>query len=58
MPEPEPAPVDARDPDWHGPPRAPRWVRVTGIVAAVVVLVVILVLLLGGGPGGHGPGRH
>ena len=39
-------------------PGAPRWVKVSGIIAIVVVLLVVVVLLLGGGPGGHGPGRH
>jgi hypothetical protein len=35
----------------------PRWVRISGIIAAVVV-VLIVILLLTSGPGGHGPSRH
>jgi hypothetical protein len=34
---------------------APRWVKVSLIVAAAVVLLVLVLLLLGGN---HGPGRH
>jgi hypothetical protein len=37
---------------------APRWVKVSGIIALAVVLLVVVMLLAGGGPGGHGPGRH
>lgn len=40
------------------PPRAPRWVKLSGITLAVVVLVMLVVMLIGGGPGEHGPGRH
>jgi hypothetical protein len=38
----------------------PRWVKVTGIVAAVLVLLVVVMLLIGGGGGGggHTPRRH
>ncbi len=36
-------------------PRAPRWGKVSGIIAAVVVLVFLILLLAGGN---HGPGRH
>jgi hypothetical protein len=35
----------------------PRWVRISGIIAAVVVLLIVI-LLLTSGPRGHGPGRH
>jgi hypothetical protein len=35
----------------------PRWVRITGIIAAVVILLLVI-LLLTSGPGGHGPSRH
>ena len=35
---------------------APRWVRVSAILAAVVVLLLILLMILSGGR--HGPGRH
>jgi hypothetical protein len=43
----------SRDQD---PTGIPRWVKVSGIVAAVVVAVVLLVMALIGGE--HGPGRH
>jgi hypothetical protein len=35
----------------------PRWVRISGIIAAVVILLLVI-LLLTSGPGGHGPSRH
>lgn len=38
------------------PPGAPRWVKVSGIVALVLALLITAVLLLGGG--GHGPAQH
>ena len=34
----------------------PRWVKVSGAIAAVVIALFVIVLLVGGG--GHGPGRH
>ena len=34
----------------------PRWVKVSGLVAAGLVVAVVLMLALGGGE--HGPGRH
>lgn len=37
-------------------PGAPRWVKVSGIIAIVLTLLVVVLLLAGGGP--HGPGRH
>lgn len=38
-------------------PGAPRWVKISGIIAIVLVLLVIAALVTGvGGP--HGPGRH
>lgn len=38
-------------------PGAPRWVKVSGIIAIALVLLVIVVVFTGvGGP--HGPGRH
>ncbi|ESZ20122.1 MULTISPECIES: hypothetical protein [unclassified Mesorhizobium] len=38
-------------------PGAPRWVKVSGIVAIILVLLVVAVVFTGiGGP--HGPGRH
>ena len=44
----------SRSPDNGG---TPRWVKLSGIIAAVVVLLVVVLLLSGGG-GGHGPQRH
>ena len=41
--------------DRRSPPRAPRWAKVFGVIAAVLV-VLFLVLLLTGNR--HGPGRH
>jgi hypothetical protein len=35
------------------PVGVPRWVKVSGIVAAVAALLVVIMLLAG-----HGPGRH
>ena len=38
-------------------PGAPRWVKVSGIIAIGLVLLVVIVVVTGvGGP--HGPGRH
>ncbi|RUV68772.1 MAG: hypothetical protein EOR30_11925 [Mesorhizobium sp.] len=38
-------------------PGAPRWVKITGIIAIILVLLVIAALFTGvGGP--HSPGRH
>jgi hypothetical protein len=38
-------------------PGAPRWVKVSGIIAIILVLVIMTVIFTGvGGP--HGPGRH
>jgi hypothetical protein len=34
---------------------APRWVKVSGIIAIAVVLLLVIVLVVGGG---HGPGGH
>ena len=36
-------------------PGAPRWVKVSVIVAGVLVVLVVIALLVGGD---HGPGRH
>jgi hypothetical protein len=36
--------------------KTPRWVRITGTVAAVVAVVLIAMVIFGGGH--HGPGRH
>ena len=38
------------------PPSTPRWVKVSGIIAAVVIVAIIILALAGGG--GHSPGRH
>jgi hypothetical protein len=38
------------------PPRTPRWVKVSGIIAIVLVLLVVGLMLFGGGQ--HGPMRH
>lgn len=35
----------------------PRWVKVSGLIAAVLVVVFVAAQLLGVG-GDHGPGRH
>lgn len=38
-------------------PGTPRWVKVSGIVAAVLALLIVVVMITGvGGP--HGPARH
>ena len=37
------------------PPRAPRWVKVTALVALVAALLIGALLLFGGD---HGPRRH
>jgi hypothetical protein len=42
--------------DRGSPPGMPRWVKVSGIIAAVLVLLLIVGLLISGG--GHGPRRH
>ena len=34
---------------------APRWVKVSGVIALAIVLLLLIVLLAGGE---HGPGRH
>jgi len=42
--------------DHESGPGVPRWVKVSGIIAAVLALLVVAVMLLVGGE--HGPGRH
>ena len=38
-------------------PGAPRWVKLSGIIALILVLLIVIVFVTGvGGP--HGPGRH
>ena len=44
------------EPAPQGPPKMPRWVKVSLIVGLVVLVLVGAVLLFG--PGEHGPGRH
>lgn len=40
-------------PDRGATDRAPRWVKVFGIIALVLVLLMFIAMLTG-----HGPGRH
>ena len=40
-----------------GPPRTPRWVKTSGVVA-LMLAVLAGVVIATGGPGEHGPGRH
>ena len=42
--------------DRASPPRMPRWVKLSLILAAVLALAVVIVMLIAGG--GHGPSRH
>jgi hypothetical protein len=36
---------------------APRWVKVSGLIAAILVALLLVMVVTGtGGP--HGPGRH
>ncbi len=53
-----PGPGDDAGADIGGEPpvHAPRWVKVSGVIALVVVAMLALLLLAGGGQ--HGPGRH
>ena len=54
----DPAPTETK------PPPRPRWVKVSGIIAAVVIVAVVILALKGGHgparhlPGGDNPGRH
>jgi hypothetical protein len=38
-----------------GPPRAPRWVKVSVVIVGVLILLAVITKLTGGG---HGPSRH
>jgi hypothetical protein len=42
------------------PPRAPRWVKISAIIAAALVLAIVVMLVIGGdhGPDRHGPDRQ
>ena len=40
-----------------GPPKMPRWVKVSGIIVIALLLVFLGAMALGIG-GEHGPGRH
>lgn len=41
----------------HGsPPRTPRWVKVSGVLALVAVVALVVMILTGGGPSRHLPG--
>jgi hypothetical protein len=51
------APGRRTDAESEAPPRMPRWVRVTSIVAGGLVVLVVVLRLTGVG-GEHGPGRH
>ena len=56
MPDPPTYPDAGTDPHDFMPIGAPRWVKVSGIIAAVLVLLILIVMLASGGR--HGPGRH
>ena len=56
MADPPNDPGAGTDPHDFVPTGAPRWVKVSGIIAAVLVLLVLIVMLASGGR--HGPGRH
>lgn len=52
---PRPGPADA-DPR-SGPPRMPRWVKLSALLVAILLLLVVIAKLVGVG-GDHSPGRH
>lgn len=39
--------------DRGSPPSAPRWVKVSGIIAIILVLLFVILHLTGGGLGSH-----
>jgi hypothetical protein len=45
------------EPDRGSTTKAPRWVKVFGIIALVLVLLVVIIMFTGVG-GKHGPSRH
>jgi hypothetical protein len=49
--------VDLQKPDHDSPPRMPRWVKVSGIIAIVLVLLFVSMHLFGG-HGKMGPMHH
>lgn len=56
MADPPTDPDTGTDPRDFVPTGAPRWVKVSGIIAIVLVLLIVIVMLASGGR--HGPGRH
>ncbi|GAB3930299.1 hypothetical protein GCM10029976_031790 [Kribbella albertanoniae] len=54
---PDPGGAASRPRPAAGPPRAPRWVKISAIVVAILILAAIALKLSGAGDG-HGPGRH
>ena len=40
-----------------GPPKMPRWVKISGIIVLLLLLVLVIVMATGIG-GEHGPMRH
>jgi hypothetical protein len=55
MAGPPPYPERDASPDRSPIAGAPRWVKVSGIIALAVVVLLLILLLAGGN---HGPGRH
>ncbi|WP_328996591.1 hypothetical protein OG394_18260 [Kribbella sp. NBC_01245] len=54
---PGPADADSGHGPSSGPPRMPRWVKLSALVVAIILLLVVIAMLTGVG-GDHGPGRH
>lgn len=48
-------PVEDHPEPVSSPPRAPRWVKVAGVIAGVIVILVLVALIAGGE---HSPRRH
>lgn len=51
-----PNPATDAEPGRGSPPRLPRWLKLSGIIAGVLVLAAVAVMFIAGGD--HGPGRH